>query len=327
MVSNTSQSVTIVVLDGRTLNPGDNPWTSLEDLGNLQVFEATPPDQILSRSAGAEILVINKIRLTADLLAQLPKLRFIAVTATGYDCVDVAAASRQGVLVANVPVYGTDSVAQHIFALLLHILHRVDLHDQAVHEGQWTERADFSFWLKPLTELAGKTLGIVGFGRIGRRVGELGHAFGMRILAHTRSTTDPPDYQPFAWSEMVPLFEQADVISLNCPLTADTRGLVNRSLLAHCRESTILLNAARGPLVQEDDLAEALNSGGIRAAGLDVVEHEPISPNSPLLSARNCFITPHHAWATREARRRLMEVTVENVAAFLRGAPQNLVSR
>ena len=203
--------------------------------------------------------------------------------------------------VANVPVYGTDSVAQHVFALLLHILHRVDLHDQAVHEGQWTERADFSFWLKPLTELAGKTLGIVGFGRIGRRVGELGHAFGMRILAHSRSTTDPPDDQPFAWSEMVPLFEQADVISLNCPLTADTRGLVNRSLLAHCRESMILLNAARGPLVQEDDLAEALNSGVIRAAGLDVVEQEPISPDSPLLSARNCFITPHHAWATLEA--------------------------
>jgi glycerate dehydrogenase len=210
---------------------------------------------------------------------------------------------------------------------LLHIVHRVDLHDQAVHEGQWSQRSDFSFWLKPLTELAGKTLGIVGFGRIGRRVGELGHAFGMRILAHTRHKTNPPTYQPFAWSDLVPLFEQSDVISLNCPLTPDTRELVDRSLLARCRPSTILLNAARGPLVQENDLAEALNSGVISAAGLDVVEQEPISPDSPLLSARNCFITPHHAWATREARRRLMEVTVKNVAAFLRGTPQNLVSR
>ena len=325
-MSNANQSVTIVVLDGRTLNPGDNPWSDLQDLGNLQIYEATPPDQVLPRAAGAEILVINKIRLTADLLSQLPQLRFIAVTATGYDCVDVAAASRQGILVANVPVYGTDSVAQHIFALLLHILHRIDLHDQAVHEGQWSQRADFSFWLKPLTELAGKTLGIVGFGRIGRRVGELGHAFGMGVLAHTRRIANPPDYEPFAWSDLVPLFEQADVISLNCPLTSETRGLVNRSLLAHCQPSTILLNAARGPLVQEDDLADALNSGVIHAAGLDVVGQEPISPDNRLLSARNCFITPHHAWATREARQRLMAVTVKNVAAFLRGTPQNLVS-
>ena len=250
----------------------------------------------------------------------------IAVTATGFDCVDVSAAAQRGILVSHVPVYGTDSVAQHIFALLLHILHRVDVHDQAVHAGQWSEQGDFSFWKQPLTELAGKCLGVIGFGRIGRRVGELGNAFGMRVLACTPDRVDPPAYQPFDWSELVPLVEQADVISLNCPLTAETGGLVDRSLLSHVKPSAILINAGRGPLVVEADLADALNTGRIAAAGLDVVAVEPIPPDSPLLTARNCFITPHQAWATLEARRRLMQVSVENVAAFLRGAPQNIVN-
>jgi glycerate dehydrogenase len=318
--------VKIVVLDGRTLNPGDNPWTDLEALGEVRIFERTAPDQVQERSADAQVLVINKIRLDAALLGQLPQLRLIAITATGFDCVDVSAAAQRNILVTNVPVYGTDSVAQHVFALLLHMLHRIDIHDQAVHAGQWSEQGDFSFWKQPLTELAGKCLGVVGFGRIGRRVGELGHAFGMRVLANSPDQVDPPEYRPFEWTGLVPLVEQADVVSLNCPLTVETRGLVNRSLLSHFKPSAILINAGRGPLVVEADLADSLNAGDIAAAGLDVVSVEPITPDSPLLSARNCFITPHQAWATLEARQRLMRVSVENVKAFLQGAPRNLVN-
>lgn len=316
----------IVVLDGRTLNPGDNPWTPLEAWGQVEIYDRSTPAQVCERAAEAAVLVINKIRVDAVLLDQLPELRLIAVTATGYDCVDAAAAAARGVLVANVPVYSTDSVAQYVFAMLLHIVHRIDLHDQAVHDGRWTRHPDFSLSLLPLTELAGKCLGIIGFGRIGRRVGEVGHALGMQVLAHTRTPGHAPGYAPFAWSERVPLVEQADVVTLHCPLTAETRGLVDRALLAHFKPSAILINAGRGPLVVEADLAEALNSGTIAAAGMDVVSVEPIPADNPLLSARHCFFTPHHAWATQEARWRLMRITAENVGAFVRGEPQNVVN-
>jgi glycerate dehydrogenase len=316
----------IVVLDGATLNPGDNPWTALERLGEVEVHLRTAPDEVVGRAAGAQVLVINKVRLSADTLRQLPSLRMVAVTATGYDCVDVQAARAQGIAVSNVPVYGTASVAQHIFALLLHIIHRIDLHDAAIRSGEWSQRGDFSFWKSGLTELAGKTLGVVGFGRIGRQVADVAHAFGMLVLAHTRTPKNRPSFESFAWSSLDALVERADVVSLNCPLTDDTRGMVNAELLARFKPTAILINASRGPLIVEADLAAALNAGQIAAAALDVVSVEPIQPDNPLLAARNCFLTPHLAWATLEARQRLMQITVDNVAGFLRAEPLNVVN-
>jgi len=318
--------VKIVVLDGSTLNPGDNPWTGLEELGELTVHERTEPERLLERCAGADVLVTNKVPLRRETIEQLPQLKFITVTATGFDCVDCEAARERQIPVANVPVYGTDSVAQHIFALLLHILHRVDVHDEAVQAGEWAERANFSFWKVPLTELSGKTLGIIGFGRIGREVGKLGHAFGMHVMAASRRRQDPPSYSRFEWADLDVLVEQADVISLNCPLTPDTQGLVNREFLSRCKPSAILINASRGALIAEADLADALKSKQLAAAGLDVVSSEPIQADNPLLGVDNCFITPHLAWATLEARRRLMQVTVDNVAAFIAGEAQNMVN-
>lgn len=316
----------IVVLDGSTLNPGDNPWTGLEELGDVAVYERTYPQELVERCAGAEVIVTNKVQVDRNTIEQLPELKLIAVTATGYDCVDVDAARDKHILVVNVPVYGTDSVAQHIFALLLHILHRVDLHNAAVREGEWASRENFSFWKLPLTELSGKSMGIVGFGRIGRSVGGLAHAFGMQVLAHTRRPQKTPTYSPFEWVSLETLAERADVISLNCPLTPETSGLVNRQFLSNCKPSAILINASRGGLVVEQDLAEALLDGTIAAAGVDVVSAEPIHSDNPLLKAENCFITPHHAWATLDARRRLMQVTVDNVALYLQGEPQNVVN-
>jgi glycerate dehydrogenase len=290
------------------------------------VFDRTPTEQVLARSTGADVLVINKVRLDRDLLRQLPQLRFVAVTATGHDCVDSSAARELGIAVANVPVYGTESVAQHVFALLLHMIHRVDLHDAAIRAGEWAERGDFSFWKSPLRELNGKTLGIVGFGRIGRQIAHLAHAFGMRVVAHTRSERDPPSYADFAWLDLISLVRQADVISLNCPLTEQTRGMINAPLLDQFKPTAVLINASRGPLVVETDLAAALDAGRLAGAALDVVSDEPIRPHNPLLVARNCFLTPHLAWATLEARQRLMQITVDNVANFLRGQPSNLVN-
>jgi glycerate dehydrogenase len=316
----------IVVLDGSTLNPGDNPWTGLEQLGQLEVFQRTSPEELLDRAADAQVLVINKVHIDAAILDQLPELRFITVSATGFDCVDGDAARARGIPVAHVPVYGTDSVAQHTFALLLHILHRIDIHDHAVRAGEWSERKDFSFWKIPLNELAGKSMGIIGFGRIGRRVGQLAHAFGMHVLANTDPPGEAPEYAGFEWASLNDLMARADVVSLHCPLTSATRGMVDRSLLGRAKPTTILINASRGPLVVDHDLADALNAGTIAAAGLDVVSTEPIEADNPLLSARNCFITPHLAWATLDARRRLMQVTVENVAGYRDGKLRNIVN-
>ena len=316
----------IVVLDGQTLNPGDNPWTGLLDLGEVDVYERTSADQIVARAASAEVLVINKVKLTADAIAQLPRLGLVAVTATGWDCVDGEAARRQRIVVSNVPVYGTDSVAQFVFALLLELSHHVALHDGAVKAGEWSSCGDFAFWKTPLVELAGKTMGIVGFGRIGRRVGELAHALGLSVMAHAARQTEDPAYARFAWAGLVELCEQADVISLHCPLTPQTAGMINRDLLGHMKPSAMLINTARGGLVVEVDLAEALNTGKLAAAAVDVVSAEPIRPDNPLLTAKNCLITPHIAWATLAARRRLMAATVANVAAFLAGQPINVVN-
>ena len=316
----------IAILDGATLNPGDNPWTQIESLGEVAVHDRTPPESVVDRSHGATVVVINKVKLPAQALEQLPDLKLIAVTATGFDCVDAAAARRLNISVCNVPIYGTDSVAQHTFALILHLCHRVDLHAAAVRSGEWTRSPDFSFWKTPLIELAGKTLGIMGFGRIGRRVAELGHAFGMHVVANSRSRQGAPDWKDFAWGETDDLFRAADILSLHCPLTPETKGIVNTASLARMKPSAFLVNTSRGALIVESDLADALNRGPIAAAALDVLSVEPPPADNPLLTAKNCVITPHHAWATLAARERLMKTTADNIAAFFAGKPQNVVN-
>jgi len=332
--------VKIVVLDGYTLNPGDNPWTELEQLGELTVHERTDPAQVVARALPGQVLLTNKAPVNAQSIADLPSLRYIGVLATGHNIVDGRAAAARGVPVTNVPEYGTRSVAQFVFALLLELCHRVGHHDQAVHQGEWARRGDFSFWDSPLVELAGKTLAVVGFGRIGRRVGELGRAFGMEVLAVDPQRGPPeragappqerayaaPSYAPFAWASLPEACARADVLSLNCALTAENRNLVNAALLAAMKPSAFLINAARGPLVDEAALAAALNAGALAGAALDVVAEEPIRADNPLLSARNCLLTPHIAWATLEARRRLMHEAAENLRAFLAGGVRNRVN-
>ncbi|MCG3198508.1 MAG: D-2-hydroxyacid dehydrogenase [Candidatus Omnitrophica bacterium] len=316
----------IVVLDGYTLNPGDNPWTELATLGDLVVHDRTSLETVVERSQGAAALVVNKVRLPREVLAALPDLRFITVTATGFDIVDIQAAKERGIPVSNVPVYGTDSVAQHVLALLLYFCHRVDLHGEAVRQGEWTRCPDFCFWKTPLVELAGLTLGIIGFGRIGRRVGEVAHALGMRILAYDQFQDPSLEETTFSWTDLDTLARTSDVVSLHCPLTPDNRGMVNRDFLAKMRPTAILINASRGPLVVDEDLAAALAERRLAGAALDVVSVEPIRADNPLLSAPNCLITPHIAWATLAARKRLMATTVENMRAFLAGKPIHVVN-
>lgn len=316
----------IVILDGYTLNPGDNPWTAISALGEVAVFDRTPPDQTLERAEPADILLTNKTPLTAETLKQLSRLKFISVLATGFNVVDVLAARRMGIPVSNVPVYGTDSVAQFVFALLLELCHRVGLHTDSVRQGEWTGHTEWCYWKTPQIELAGRTMGLVGFGRIGRRVGALAHAFGMNVIACGRSRGADPDFAPFRWASLPEVFSQADVVSLHCPLTAENSGFVNQALLERMRPEAFFINTARGGLVNEADLAQALNAGRIAGAAVDVVSREPLLPTNPLLQAKNCLITPHQAWATLSARQRLMRTTADNIAAFIRGAPMNLVN-
>lgn len=317
----------IVVLDGATLNPGDNPWDGLAALGDLVVHEWTAPEDLVGRAAGAAVLVVNKAHLAAAAIDRLPELRFVAVTATGVNVVDLEAARRRGILVSNVPEYGTDSVAQHAIALLLELCVGVGEHSAAVRAGDWTRSRDFSFWRRPLIELAGLTMGIVGFGRIGRRVGDLAHALGMRVLAVPRRTglRDAPPWGPFEWRDLPALFRESDVVSLHCALGPDNERFVDEALLRTMKPGAYLLNTSRGPLVDEPALARALHEGWIAGAGLDVVAREPMAADNPLRGAPHCIITPHNAWATVAARRRLMATTVENVRAFLAGAPVNVV--
>lgn len=315
----------IVVLDGYTLNPGDCPWAPVAALGDLTVHDRTDPAQLLERASGAEVLATNKTPLNADAMEQLGDCRFITVLATGVNVVDINAARRLGITVSNVPEYSTDSVAQHVFALLLHRCMNAAGHDAAVREGRWEAGPDFQFTVQPLIELAGKTMGIVGFGRIGRRVGELAHAFGMNVIAHSRTQRDAPDY-PFHWRALEQVFEEADVVSLHCPLTEDNAEMVDRALLNRMKPDAMLINTARGGLINESDLAEALRTGRIAWAGLDVVSAEPIRPDSPLKTAPNCLITPHIAWATVAARQRLMRTTADNIAAYQKGEPINVVN-
>jgi glycerate dehydrogenase len=315
----------IVALDGYTLNPGDNSWDGIARLGVFACHDRTPPDQIVERAEDAAVIVTNKAPLPAATIARLPALKFIAVTATGYNIVDVAAARARGIPVSNVPIYGTDTVAEYVFALLLNFYRQPQFHSELVKKGEWTRSGEWTFWRTPLAELAGRTIGIVGFGRIGRRVGELAAAFKMKVLANDTFHGNPPAY-PFAWREIPELFAESDVVTLHCNLTAENNGMVDAALLSRMRKTAYLINAARGPLVKDADLAAALRQGKIAGAALDVVSAEPIPADSPLLGAPNLTLTPHIAWATLEARRRMMAQTAENIAAFLSGHPINVVN-
>ena len=323
----------IVVLDGYTLNPGDNPWDPLAALGDLTVYDRTNPEDVLERSRGAEILITNKTRLNADTLAALPDLRCIGVIATGYDVVDIAAAGKRGIPVMNVVNYGTEAVAQHAFALLLELCRRTALHDAGIRSGRWAAGPDWCFWDTPQVELSGKVMGILGFGTIGRRVAELAHAFGMKVIAASArksaaelSASSAPVSFPVEFVEMDELFRASDVLSLHCPLTDQTHHLINEDTLRQCKPGAILINTARGPLVDHVAVAHALDSGQLSYYAADVAEHEPMAADDPLLGAPRCLFTPHIAWAARESRQRLMDMAAENIQAFLRGAPQNVVN-
>ena len=315
----------ITVLDGHTLNPGDNPWTAIEALGELTVHERTPADRIIERAEVADIILTNKVPLSAQTLAQLPKLKFVSVLATGYNIIDTAACAARGIPVSNVPVYSTDAVAEFVFSLILDFAKRPALHSELAKEGAWESCPDFCFWENPhFRELAGKTLGIIGFGRIGQRVGELAAAFKMNILAHSRSRSAETTF-PFRWASIDEILESSDFISLHCPLTPDTHGMISSSSLAKMKATAFFVNTARGPLIDEQALADALNSGLIAGAACDVVSAEPILPTNPLLRAKNLTLTPHIAWAATEARQRLMAITATNITAFLAGKPIHTV--
>lgn len=318
----------IVILDGYSLNPGDLDWSVFSDIGETAVYDRTPVDdqeEIIRRIGGSEIVLTNKTPVTRAVLERCPAVRYVGLLSTGYNVVDVEAARERGVPVCNVPGYGTASVAQLTIALLLEIYHRAGHHNQAVHAGRWSESADYCFWDGTLIEAAGKTMGIVGFGSIGQAVGRIAGALGMTVIASG----------PHPWAEgerpapYVPLEEllgRSDVVSLHCTLFPETRGLINRETIAKMKDGAVLLNTGRGPLLVEQDVADALNSGKLYAAGVDVAETEPIPADSPLLTAKNCVITPHIAWAPLEARRRLMDIAAGNLRSFLAGKPVNAVN-
>ncbi|NQV28199.1 MAG: D-2-hydroxyacid dehydrogenase [Rhodopirellula sp.] len=316
----------IVILDGATLNPGDNPWTAIEQLGDVTLHAASEPAEIVDRLTDADVAITNKVRLTAEIIEQLPNLKFIAVSATGHDCVDSADAAKRGIPVANVPTYGTPSVAQFTFALLLELCHRVALHDEAVHAGEWHNCGSFSFWKTPQIELQDLTLGIIGFGRIGQQVARIGSAFGMQILAGSRHRENAPDDFEFEWATVDDIAARADVISLHCSLNENSTGMINADFLSRMKPSAFLLNTSRGPLIDEAALANALNAGQLTGAAVDVASVEPIADDNPLLSACNCLITPHMAWSSLAARRRMMQVTADNIRNFLSGSLVNVVN-
>lgn len=314
----------ITVLDGFSMNPGDLRWDALKQYGDVTVFDRTSPSEILQRACGAEILLTNKTVLTGDIIRRLPELRYIGVLATGFNIVDVKAARECGVTVCNVPAYSTMSVAQQAISLLLVITNHAERYAQLNREGEWSRCRDFCYWHYPLVELAGKQMGIVGYGHTGRATAEIARALGMRVaVVSSKPESELPGCVKM---DMEQLFSTSDVVSLHCPLADDTFHLVNAERLSWMKPSAILINTSRGDVVDEQALADALNSGRIYAAGVDVLSKEPATSDNPLLSAKNCFVTPHIAWATKEARIRLMKITVENVAAFLNGNPQNVVN-
>lgn len=318
----------IVVLDGYTLNPGDLSWDGLKELGDLTVYDRTEKtaSEIIKAIGSAEIIFTNKTPLSAEVLKQVPFVKYIGVLATGYNIVDTAAAKELGMVVTNIPTYGTAAVAQFTFALILELCHHVGDHNIAVKNGHWSRSVDFCFWNTPLIELAGKTLGIIGFGRIGQATARVAEAFGMNVLFNNSGKSTGLETAVCKYATLDELFANADFITLHCPLLETTQGIINKENISKMKQGAMVINTSRGPLVVEQDLADALNNGRIAAAAVDVVSAEPILVDNPLLTAKNCLITPHIAWAPKESRIRLMGTTIDNLKAFLKGAPQNIVN-
>jgi glycerate dehydrogenase len=315
----------IVVLDGYTENPGDLSWEALGELGELTVYDRTPEESILERARPAEYVFTNKTPLARQTIESCPQLRFIGVLATGYNVVDVEAARERGIPVCNIPSYGTDAVGQFAIALLLEICHHIGHHDAAVHAGRWENSEDFCFWDYPLIELAGKTMGVIGFGRIGQVTGRIAKALGMNVLAYDSFETDS-GRRIASYVDLDTIYRESAVIALHCPLFPETYELVNAETIAKMQDGVIIINNSRGQLIRERDLADALNSGKVLAAGLDVASTEPIRADNPLLTAKNCIITPHISWAAKASRQRLMDIAVENLSHFLAGHPVNVVN-
>jgi len=318
-------NVKIVVLDGYTLNPGDLSWDALKQIGDLTIYDGTPVDQIISRAKGADVLFTNKTPLPKEALTQLPGLAYIGILATGYNAVDITVAAERGITVTNVPAYSTPSVAQHTFSLLLELCSRVQIHSDTVRQGEWAKAVDFAYWKYPLLELHDKTMGIIGLGEIGRKTAEIAYAFGLHVIGYDVNMDKTYNHTHFKWASLDELLRESDIVSLHCPLFPENRGMINKDTLGKMKKTALFLNTARGGLMIEEDLADALNNGCIAGAGLDVLAIEPPSSDNPLLSAKNCIITPHIAWASRESRSRLMDSIVENFKRFLANDPINVV--
>ncbi|EPR13791.1 D-2-hydroxyacid dehydrogenase [Ruminiclostridium papyrosolvens] len=316
----------IVVLDGYTLNPGDMSWDAMGRLGELVVYDRTPAEKIIERIDNAEIILTNKVILTKEILDKTPSVKYIGVMATGYNVVDTQYAKELGIIVTNVPAYSTDSVAQMVFAFILEFCHHVGEHNRAVHEGKWTKNIDFSFWDYPLIEIKNKTLGIIGFGAIGQKVAKIAEIFGMKVLFHSRTLNPGLETDNIKYPAMEKVLTDSDFITLHCPLTEQTKGLINKDTISKMKDGAFLINTSRGPVIDEKDVAQALNTGKLAGFGTDVVSIEPVQAENPLLCAKNCIITPHFAWATKEARQRLMDTLIKNVDSFIKGTPVNVVN-
>jgi len=316
----------IVILDGYTENPGDLSWEGFENLGDLTVYDRTPADKIVERIGDAEVVITNKTPITAGTMDACGNIKYIGVLATGYNVVDAPAAKERGIPVCNIPTYGTEAVAQFAIALLLEVCHHVGAHSDAVHAGRWENCEDWCFWDYPLIELAGKTMGLIGFGRIGQATGRVAKALGMKVIAYDEFQNDA-GREIGEYVSLDELLERSDVISLHCPLFPSTEGIINKDNIAKMKNGVIIINTSRGPLIVEQDLADALNSGKVYAAGVDVVSKEPIEGSNPLLKAKNCIITPHIAWAPTESRARLMGIAVDSLQAFINGSPINVVNK
>ena len=314
----------IVILDGYTLNPGDQNWAPVNTLGKVTVYDRSSPDQIVERAMDADAVLVNKVILNESVLSQLPKLKYIGVCATGYNNIDINSTNKYGIVVTNVKAYGPASVAQHTFALLLALVNHIELHSQSVRNGDWSASEDFCYWKTPLVELAGKTIGLVGLGDIGSQVAKIASAFGMKVIAF-RKNPEQTHNTDIEMVSMETLFKQSDVISLHCPLTEETKDLINAERLSWMKPTAYLLNTGRGPLINEEDLANALKNKIIAGAGLDVLSSEPPKSDNPLITAPNCVITPHIAWASFEARKRLLQMVADNLSAFMEGEATNVV--
>lgn len=317
----------IVVLDGYTLNPGDLSWNAMKELGELVVYDRTPVDKIVERINDAEVILTNKVILTKEILQKTPSVKYIGVIATGFNVVDAIAAKELGIIVTNVPAYSTSSVAQLVFGFILELCHHIGEHNRAVQNGEWANSKDFTFWNFPLIELAGKTLGLIGFGAIGQATASIAVAFGMNVIIYSRTKKTEFETDKIKFVEFEEVLSRSDFLSLHCPLTEQTKGLINATTISKMKDGAFLINTSRGPVLEEQDVADALNSGKLAGVGVDVVSAEPINNDNPLLRARNCIITPHFAWAPLEARERLMNTLVKNVAAFMNNNPVNVVNK